>query len=54
MPDQTFEFDLLGDLLDEAATVGALAANEKTFSTAYEAFRRRTRRASWRSWRSSA
>jgi hypothetical protein len=39
MPDQTFEFDLLGDLLDEAATVGALAANEKTFSTAYEAFR---------------
>jgi hypothetical protein len=43
MADQSFEFDVLADLLDEAATVGLLAGDEKTFTTAYEAFSRQDR-----------
>ncbi len=49
MADQSFEFDVLADLLDEAATVGVLAGDEKTFAAAYQAFRRRTGRPSTRS-----
>jgi len=44
MPDQSFEFDVLGDLLNEAQTVGALAGNEKIFTQAYEAFRSQDRK----------
>ncbi len=44
MADQNFEFDVLADLLSEAATVGVLAGNEKTFTAAYEAFRAQDRK----------
>jgi hypothetical protein len=44
MADQSFEFDVLADLLDEAATIGVLAGDEKTFATAYEAFRSQDRK----------
>ncbi len=44
MADQSFEFDVLADLLDEAATVGVLAGDEKTFAAAYESFRRHDRK----------
>ena len=43
MPDQSFELDVLGDLLDEAATIGALSADEQQFQAAYRAFRARKR-----------
>ena len=45
MPDQGFELDVLQDLLSEAADVERLAKGEKTFETAYEAFRSADRKA---------
>ena len=45
MADQSFELDVLRDLLEEAGTTGQLAKNEKAFLTAYEAFRSEDRRA---------
>ncbi len=44
MADQSFEFDVLADLLSEAATVGVLAGNEELFTKAYEAFRSQDRK----------
>jgi len=45
MADQSFELDVLGDLVEEAAAVGQLAKTEKAFVTAYEAFRSEDRKA---------
>jgi hypothetical protein len=39
MADQAFELDVFGDLIEEAAIVGRLAENEKSFRAAYTAFR---------------
>src|SRR5262249_44500031 len=44
MADQSFEFDVLRDLLDEAGAVGQLAADENAFLAAYKAFRAADRR----------
>lgn len=45
MADQGFELDVFQDLLQEAADVERLARGEKTFQTAYEAFRSADRKA---------
>jgi len=45
MADQSFELDVLRDLLDEAGAVGQLAADEKSFLAAYQAFRAGNRQA---------
>jgi hypothetical protein len=45
MADQSFELDVLRDLLDEAGAVGQLAKGEKSFTNAYEAFRAGDRKA---------
>jgi len=45
MPDQSFELDVLRDLLEEAGVVGKLAKTEKSFITAFEAFRSEDRKA---------
>src|SRR6266568_3451175 len=45
MADQSFDLDVLNDLLDEAGVVGQLAADEQLFVAAYEAFRAEDRAA---------
>jgi hypothetical protein len=45
MPDESFEFDVLRDLLAEAGAVAQLAKGEKGFTTTYEAFRAGDRKA---------
>lgn len=39
MTNQSFEFDVFGDLLGEAGIIGQLASDEKSFTDAYNAFR---------------
>ena len=39
MADRSFELDVLGDLVKEAAAIGQLGKTERSFVTAYEAFR---------------
>jgi hypothetical protein len=45
MADRSFELDVLRDVLEEADTVGRLGRAEKSFVTAYEAFRSGDRKA---------
>jgi hypothetical protein len=39
VPDESLEFDVFRDLLEEASAIGRLTRAEKSFPAAYEAFR---------------
>jgi hypothetical protein len=45
MADESFEFDVFHDLFEDADAIGRLARTERSFVTAYEAFRSQDRKA---------